>query len=370
MKILQICSYYQDGRLYEDLFDEMEDCEISEEIFFFSAEKGYRPKREGIIISQAFKWWERPFYYIKHKQVYQDLLRKVDPREFSQSHAHSLMSNGYLSYRLKEEYHLPYIVAVRNSDVNVFFKYKKYLLPLAEKILENSERIIFLSTETMRFCLSFFPGNTVLQDKAQIIPNGIDLEFFEKAPEEGKALKDVQEIKLIFIAQPVDDKNKNLRSVVKLLDLLNRTEKRKFSLSCIGKVGDKTRNQYEKKPITFLGEQNKREIIKELKKHDIFIMPSFKETFGLVYAEAMSQGLPVLYTSGQGFDGQFPEGEVGYRIPPKDIQEMKRKIQKILENYEEISKRALTNSKKFNWRDVVLEYKELYERISYEDFND
>lgn len=40
-------------------------------------------------------------------------------------------------------------------------------------------------------------------------------------------------------------------------------------------------------------------------------MPSHKETFGLVYAEAMSQGLPIIYTKNQGFDGQFPDGYVG-----------------------------------------------------------
>ena len=36
------------------------------------------------------------------------------------------------------------------------------------------------------------------------------------------------------------------------------------------------------------------------RENDIYVMPSIIETFGLVYAEAMSQGLPVIYTRGQG----------------------------------------------------------------------
>lgn len=33
-----------------------------------------------------------------------------------------------------------------------------------------------------------------------------------------------------------------------------------------------------------------------------FAMVSFRENFGLVYAEALSQGRPVVYSKGQGFD--------------------------------------------------------------------
>ena len=40
-----------------------------------------------------------------------------------------------------------------------------------------------------------------------------------------------------------------------------------------------------------------------------FCLPSHAETFGLVYVEAMSQGLPIIY-EGQGFDKQFQDGEV------------------------------------------------------------
>jgi len=55
-------------------------------------------------------------------------------------------------------------------------------------------------------------------------------------------------------------------------------------------------------------------------------MPSITETFGLVYAEALSQGLPVLYTRGQGFDRQFEEGEVGYAVDCFDDRMHKKQL--------------------------------------------
>jgi glycosyltransferase involved in cell wall biosynthesis len=92
-------------------------------------------------------------------------------------------------------------------------------------------------------------------------------------------------------------------------------------------------------------------------------MPSLTETFGLVYAEAMSQGLPVIYTRGQGFDGQFKEGEVGYSVNSSDIHEIVKKIISIIENYSEISKRCVKLVDKFNWNEITNNYNEIYKDI-------
>ena len=55
-------------------------------------------------------------------------------------------------------------------------------------------------------------------------------------------------------------------------------------------------------------------------------MPSFPETFGLVYVEAMSQGLPIIYTKGQGIDGYFEDGKVGYPVNTKDSNDIVKKL--------------------------------------------
>ena len=92
-------------------------------------------------------------------------------------------------------------------------------------------------------------------------------------------------------------------------------------------------------------------------------MPSRRETFGLVYVEAMSQGLPVIYTKGQGFDGHFSEGEVGYRVVYNNSKEIAHRILDIQKDYSDISKRAFTHARKFNWNDLSEEYVKIYENI-------
>ena len=96
---------------------------------------------------------------------------------------------------------------------------------------------------------------------------------------------------------------------------------------------------------------------------DIFILPSYKETFGISYIEAMSRGLPIIYTRGEGIDGFFPEGVVGYSTNPDDVDEMTDKIELILKNYPKMSNNCIEESKRFNWHDIATEYSHLYEYV-------
>lgn len=60
----------------------------------------------------------------------------------------------------------------------------------------------------------------------------------------------------------------------------------------------------------------------------VFAMPSIFETFGLVYLEALSQNLPVVYTKGQGIDGMF-DNTVGIGVDPLSVEEIKNAIKMI-----------------------------------------
>ena len=91
-------------------------------------------------------------------------------------------------------------------------------------------------------------------------------------------------------------------------------------------------------------------------------MPSHHESFGLVYAEAMSQGLPVIYTRGQGFDGQFPEGCVGYSVKSSDALEIAERVESVLVDYDAMSARCVEHSKDFRWETFASSYYEIYRR--------
>ena len=92
-------------------------------------------------------------------------------------------------------------------------------------------------------------------------------------------------------------------------------------------------------------------------------MPSHTETFGLVYAEAMSQGLPVLYTKGQGFDGHFSDGVVGYAVSDTDATNLAEKLKEVITHYDELSSNCIRMVNKFDWNAIAGQYKEIYDNL-------
>jgi glycosyltransferase involved in cell wall biosynthesis len=64
--------------------------------------------------------------------------------------------------------------------------------------------------------------------------------------------------------------------------------------------------------VTMKGPLPDGEFDKFLGGYSAFVMPTLRETFGMVFTEAMFAGLPILHTQGWGVDGFFEQGHVGY----------------------------------------------------------
>ena len=108
----------------------------------------------------------------------------------------------------------------------------------------------------------------------------------------------------------------------------------------------------------------KEDVIKELSKQDIFILPSTSETFGLVYIEALTQNLPVIYTKGEGFDGIYPEGMVGYSTKFGDIDDIVNILKLIINRYDELvcNINQLILNVDFDWNQIAKKYVSKYEQ--------
>jgi glycosyltransferase involved in cell wall biosynthesis len=143
----------------------------------------------------------------------------------------------------------------------------------------------------------------------------------------------------------------------------------KIKFDVVGKVKDqKVFNIIKNLPyVNYLGVKPKEELINIYRHNDIFVLPSINETFGLVYAEAMSQGLPVIYTKGQGFDGQFKDGEVGYAVRYDSSKDIYEAVIKICHKYNEISRMCVENAGRFNWNKISVEYFQIYSSLNIND---
>ena len=93
--------------------------------------------------------------------------------------------------------------------------------------------------------------------------------------------------------------------------------------------------------------------------NSIFAMPSKTETFGLVYVEALSQGLSVLYTKGEGIDGLFEEhiGEAVNPTSPASIEHALRALLTRPEDYQTVPQARFSD---FDWQSIAQKYQALY----------
>lgn len=370
MRILNINSYYFSSTVHRQLNNEIEKNNI-DTLTYVPLYEGYEPRDEctydedvRVCVSNCYKLKDRFVFYTKQNKILEDIDKKIELNKFDLIHAHSLFSNGYTAMKIKEKHNIPYIVAVRDTDLNKFFKYMIHLKGLGIKTIKNADKIIFFSKAYMdRLICDYIPADMKEETrlKSVVMPNGIDDFWFENINEVSK-----NEIKneIKFISVGSINKRKNILTTIKAIKLL-RLEKLEVKLTIVGKVENKIIYKKIRKLdfVEYIAPVSKEKLLKIYRENDIFVMPSLTETFGLVYAEAMSQGLPIIYTQNQGFDGQFKNGEVGYSVNCNRPVEIKEKIKKILEDYKSMSNNCIVNVKKFKWKSISENYSMIYQQI-------
>jgi glycosyltransferase involved in cell wall biosynthesis len=368
MKILHINSYFSGSGFYKNLYEKQKRDGLEIDVYVpvpVNMQDNHLKLGDYINVRKNHGKYDRLFFHIKHSKIYNDIIKEYAVKDYSIIHAHSLFSNGYIALKLKKEYGVPYIVAVRNTDINVFFKYMVHLRKLGVEILEEAQKVILLSKPYMDLVIDKYVPERLkkeISDKMIIIPNGID-DFWLNNKAVPKSCHKENDLRLIYVG--AIDRNKNILTTIKAIEIL-RKKGFNVNFTIVGRIADK--QIYQKLAgltyVNYLGIKPKEELINIYRENDIFVMPSITETFGLVYPEAMSQGLPVIYTRGQGFDGHFKEGEVGYSVNCHDEAEIALKILDIANNYEEISERCIKAVSKFNWSMLESCYRQIYEECT------
>jgi glycosyltransferase involved in cell wall biosynthesis len=319
----------------------------------------------NFIYSKIFNDIDRLFYNHKINKILYDVKKKIDLNNIHIIHAHTLFSMGGIALKLKKEKNIDYIVAIRNTDVNLFFKYMLHIRKIGINIMKEAKKIIFISSTYKEFVINRYVPHKLrdcIEQKSVIVPNGVN-PFWLQNKHVKSEYKIKRNIGLIYVGEFT--KNKNIDISIKAARKLKELG---YSVKFIiigGRGGDEDKIKklaMINKDIVEIYDciEEKEKLLSIYRKSDIFIMPSHYETFGLVYVEAMSQGLPIIYTKGQGIDGYFKEGTVGYSVNPKDINDIVRKIEMIIHNYNEISKNCYNLVDNFSWDKIAKIYHDTY----------
>ena len=370
MKILYFCTFYHRAMLFRQQMNAL--IRRGHEVKAFNsamygekvAEK-FLPLMDGLVVhKECWNKYDRMLFFPRQWKIEKEWQKAYHIADFDLVHAQLLLSSGYSALRMKQKYGTPYVVSVRVTDLTGFIR-MWYFRNMAMKIIRNASGVLFLSQSHKREFEEKFLSEKMKEDfeqKTVVIGNSLELFWQQNLAQPRKTVNNSNELKLLAVAKirPI----KNLTVASKAVEELNRRGI-KAQLTVVGEVQD--REEYEKirqyEHTEILPFKTKEELIELYRSHDIFLLPSVSETFGRVYAEAMTQGLPILYTKSQGFDGNFEDGQAGYAVYADNPDYIADRVEDIVKRYREISEFCIENSKLF-FEENIMNQMELFYKES------
>lgn len=316
---------------------------------------------------------DRIFYFMKIKKIVKDIQKQVDFKKVNIIHAHTWYSDGGVAHELSKKYNIPYIITMRNTDFSIFQGKLRYLHAYGRKILNAAYKVIIISTCYRHRALQQKSLQSIkkdLENKIQVIPNGVDRFWLENCNVKNNLPK--QSVKLLYVGRFLP--RKKLLLTMKAVEQLNK-KGLKCHLEIVGgggaeekKVLELTRQQPNL--YTYHGKvYDKDKLCAIYRNADIFVMPSRNETFGLVYIEAMTQGLPLLYTKDEGIDG-FYNDAIGEKVNKQaDDVEIKNSLKKCIENYSNYRLPIEEIKQNHDWSLIAKKYIKIYNNMSTSVFN-
>ena len=81
--------------------------------------------------------------------------------------------------------------------------------------------------------------------------------------------------------------------------------------------------------VFFHGSVPKAELIAALRQSSVFVLPTVEEGFAVSILEALACGLPVVTTSHSGAEGVLKDGESGFILPPRNVDELAAVLERL-----------------------------------------
>jgi len=227
-------------------------------------------------------------------------------------------------YKIVVTFHNNKQIVEIDSLMKHFYRYT------LKKVLRKFTKIIVVSPKVKRILSPFSPEN----QNIFVVGNGVETGFPKMALDNLQEYlpSDKKSFKIISVGNLINTKGFDL--LIQTVSDLNQASY-DIDLTIVGAGPEKeeliklitTNDMCEK--IHLLG-RVEHDIVMNLYKHfDAFVLPSWSETFGIVYLEAMLAKLPVIGIKGEGIDGVIVDGENGLLAKPKALNSLKQKIMRL-----------------------------------------
>jgi glycosyltransferase involved in cell wall biosynthesis len=289
------------------------------------------------------------------------ILKHIKRNQYDIVHSHLFPCNYWASIVSKLIFkNKPKFITTEHSTHNKR-RDKFYFRPIEKFIYSSYDTIISISKGTEENLMSWIKPKS--KDKFVVIENGINLEDFIHAEPYKKSDLDSsfdESTKLLCMVGSFS-KQKDQATIIRAMKELPDD-------TCLLLVGDgplRLENENLAKElkvddrVKFLG--IRKDVPRIFKTSDIVIVSSRWEGFGLVAAEGMAAGKPVIASDVKGLVDVV--NDAGILFSKGDFNELSYNIKSLIENqkeYNSVSKRCFKRSKEYNIDEMVRKYCEQY----------
>jgi N-acetyl-alpha-D-glucosaminyl L-malate synthase BshA len=272
--------------------------------------------------------------------------------------------SAYLARAMIKERRLPVVTTLHGTDITLVGADRSYL-PITRFSIEESDSVTAISEYLRRLTIKEFG----ITRNVEVIPNFVNCDVFKPASSschrEQFAPGGEKIVAHLSNFRPV----KRVPDVVEIFDRIRREIPAKLML--IGDGPDRTVAEWmvREKGITadviFLGKQSQVQDL--LNCADLFLLPSDSESFGLAALEAMACGIPSVCSDSGGLPEVIRDGEEGFLVPARHVEEMAAKALAVLKD-ESLQKKMgeaarLRAQINFCAEKIIPRYEKLYESL-------
>lgn len=159
------------------------------------------------------------------------------------------------------------------------------------------------------FARKTFLGQGIPAGKIAKVPYGVDLERFQKIGDPSSNYFDVVFVGSVTFRKGVPD----------LLEAFRKFQHPRKRLTIVGPMGEEMRVYLARHPppgnVICLGHCPQPKLKEILSRSHIMVLPSIEDGFGLVMAQALACGCPVIASENTGARELFADGEHGFIVP-------------------------------------------------------
>ncbi len=206
--------------------------------------------------------------------------------------------------------------------------------------------------------------------KYPVIPVGTDTNLFNS---QGKIFKK-PENKIVIINVSRISEHKRIDVLIKAASqLLSMNYRNKFEIRIIGDGKDKlslekmVENEGLTEHVTFLGRVSESDLPKHYRSSDIFVNCELAvDEYWVTCVEAISCGLPVIWTSKSNYNDKISIRKWGIEVPEDNPELLARMIIKVGEDMNlrnKLSTRGLKMAKSFSWDKLANSYEKVYKHV-------